>query len=150
LAQISESKKQIEDHPDHTLESKENTKQSNRRIGSFSEDVAVKYLIESEYEILERNYRFSRLGEVDIIAKKGEYYCFVEVKSRRDDAFGTPAEAVTKQKKRKITLIAGHYYTTHKYSKMNIRFDVIEIYFSGGDATGQYSVKSINHIENAF
>ena len=124
-------------------------KRDNRRIGSFTEAAAVSYLSKNGYTILKKNYRFSRYGEVDIIAEKDDYVCFIEVKSRKNDAFGTPAEAVTQYKKNKIAFIAGQYLAVNKIPEKTARFDVIEIYLTHSE-DGIYNIKSINHIENAF
>ena len=124
-------------------------KTKNRHIGKQFEDYAVEYLKGKGYHIVERNYRFRRYGEVDVIARVGDIICFVEVKSRRNDFFGTPAEAVTYYKKNKITFLAEHYLAQNNLSDMAVRFDVIEIYFSRYNDE-EYSVESINHIEDAF
>jgi len=122
---------------------------NNRRIGAFSEDEAVAYMIGNGYEIIERNYHFRRYGEVDIIAKKDGYICFVEVKSRANNNFGAPSEAITRQKRKRIYLIAKHYISVNNYTDNNVRFDAVEIYLTH-NAEGEYGVKSINLIENAF
>ena len=72
-----------------------------RRRGNLGEDFAAKYLQDEGYTILERNFN-TRMGEIDIIAQKGKYIAFVEVKSRADDCLYLPREAVTHSKQRKI------------------------------------------------
>ena len=124
-------------------------KTGNKRIGKQFEEYASSYLKNNGYQILERNYRFRRFGEVDIIAIKNGVLCFVEVKSRQNDSFGTPAESVTYKKKKKIAFLADQYIALNKLSNKAVRFDVVEIYFSRGN-NDTYTVKSINHIENAF
>ncbi|RMD50459.1 DUF91 domain-containing protein [Candidatus Parcubacteria bacterium] len=72
-----------------------------RRIfGDKSEAKAVKFLRAAGYKILIRNYR-TVFGEVDIVAKDGDEFVFVEVKARHSDKFGYPEEAVTERKKKK-------------------------------------------------
>ena len=98
-----------------------------RNIGDRYEDVAVLYLRQHGYTILERNFR-NKIGEIDIIAKDGEYLVFVEVKYRRLSDSGHPTEAVNFSKQRRITKTA-LYYCAHnnkgEYTPM--RFDVISI-----------------------
>ena len=68
-----------------------------REIGSGYEEMAAAYLIEQGYKIVARNFS-GRRGEIDIIARDGEYLVFVEVKYRRDERQGSPAEAVDYRK----------------------------------------------------
>ncbi|MBR1460774.1 YraN family protein, partial [bacterium] len=71
---------------------------NNREFGAKGEDIACEYLTKNGYEILERNRHFSKLCEIDIIAKYKKQYVFVEVKTRKSNAFGSPMEAITKTK----------------------------------------------------
>lgn len=71
---------------------------NNRELGNKGEDLACQYLIKNGYEILERNKHFSRFCEIDIIAKLKNKFIFVEVKTRKSNTFGTPFEAITKNK----------------------------------------------------
>lgn len=98
---------------------------NNRKTGTFWERVAGKYLEQQGYFILEYNYRCP-LGEIDLIASKGEKIVFVEVKYRKSNAFGYAAEAVDQKKQTKIRKTA-MYYLTKNYQTMEIdcRFDVM-------------------------
>lgn len=71
---------------------------NNRDFGSKGEDLACEYLKQNGYEIVERNKHFSKLCEIDIIAKLKNKFVFIEVKTRKTNAFGTPMEAITKNK----------------------------------------------------
>lgn len=110
--------------------------------GMQAQQQAESHLIDKGYRILERNYRI-RTGEVDIIARHGNYVVFVEVKFRRSVDFGYPRESVGIIKQQRISRTAMHYIATHKISGMDFRFDVIEVLMQGG-------IAEINHIENAF
>ena len=110
--------------------------------GKTGENVAAKYLKKNGYEILGRNYR-KTYGEIDIIAKYKENIAFVEVKTRKSDAYGSPAEFVTKQKQRKIIKTAYSYIQQHNLDA-EFTFDIVEVYIEG------LKVKNINHIKNAF
>lgn len=101
-------------------------KKNNRETGTGYEKTAGKYLEESGYQILEYNFR-CRTGEIDIIAKDGEYLVFCEVKYRRTDEKGHPLEAVSVPKQRKISRCAAVYTAQKKLYDMPCRFDVVGI-----------------------
>lgn len=110
---------------------------NNVEIGQKGENIATRYLRLRLYKILERNYR-RKTGEIDIIAKKGGYIIFIEVKYRNNTNKGLPREAVTLFKQRQIKRTAEMYILENKLD-CNMRFDVIEILG-----------KKVEHIKNAF
>lgn len=67
-------------------------------LGKKGEELAVEYLKKRGFKILETNRHFSRYSEIDIIAEEKGVLVFVEVKTRKTNAFGTPQEAITKAK----------------------------------------------------
>ena len=98
-----------------------------REIGSGYEEMAAAYLIEQGYTILERNFR-ERYGEIDIIARDGEYLVFVEVKYRKNEKNGDPAEAVGAYKQQRIRRTAQYYlYKKRMGTETPCRFDVVAI-----------------------
>lgn len=98
-----------------------------RAVGTAYEKQAGKYLEQRGYRIMEYNFR-CRSGEIDIIAKDGEYLVFVEVKYRRDTRSGSPLEAVDYKKQRIIGRTASYYCHTHGYGETTpCRFDVVAI-----------------------
>lgn len=100
---------------------------STRSLGSVYEQKASVYLKKLGYTILECNFR-CRLGEIDIIAKQGEYLCFIEVKYRASAAAGEAVEAVDYRKQNKIIRVAHYYLMKHGYSEWTpCRFDVVAI-----------------------
>jgi len=110
-----------------------------RQLGAEYEKKAVALLLEKGYQILERNYR-NRTGEIDIIAKDGEYICFVEVKFRTNSDFGSPLEAIDWKKQKQIRKVAMYYLMYHGYHTCTpCRFDVIA-----------YEGEDVIHLENAF
>lgn len=109
-----------------------------QRIGAEGERLAQKYLRRHLYKIIETNFR-SKLGEIDIIARRGKTLVFVEVKARSTDRFGTGAEAIDIYKRRKMSLCARGYLHMLGKDDAAARFDVIEI-----------NAGKINHIKNAF
>ena len=106
--------------------SKRGQRRNNRETGSYYERMAGVYLTEKGYEILEYNYR-CKLGEIDIIARDGDYLVFCEVKYRADDRKGTPAEAVDYAKQRVISKSALYYMTVNGIDEIPCRFDVVSI-----------------------
>lgn len=110
-----------------------------RQLGAEYEKKAVALLLEKGYQILERNYR-NRTGEIDIIAKDGEYICFVEVKFRTNHDFGSPLEAIDWKKQKQIRKVAMYYLMSRGYSTCTpCRFDAIA-----------YEGEDVIHLENAF
>lgn len=110
-------------------------------IGKEGEEIAAAFLRAKGYEIIEMNKRFGR-AEIDIIAKIGNEYVFVEVKTRTSDYFGFPEEAIDK---RKIKLMgkAAEQFSSEKNDNLEIRFDMISLVL-GNDK------HDIVHIEDAF
>ena len=113
-------------------------------LGKFGEDSAARYLRRKGYKILERNFR-CRQGEIDLIASKGEYVVFVEVKLRKNDAYGEAREFVTRGKQMKILSTAGVWLSSTQ-TQLQPRFDVIEVYAP----RGRFGLVRIEHLEDAF
>ena len=112
-------------------------KQFNKVVGDAGEEKAVAYLKKHKYKIIKCKYT-CKIGEIDIIAEYKDFVVFVEVKYRKDDSFGRPAEAVNSAKQHKIRRMAESYMLKFRVNKIP-RFDVIEI-------LGE----EINHIEGCF
>ncbi|MBE5820947.1 MAG: YraN family protein [Clostridiales bacterium] len=96
-------------------------------IGKIGEDIAVKYLLEKGYQILERNFECKQ-GEIDIVAKDKEEYVFVEVKTRSNENYGKPKDAVDETKKKHIYRSVEFYVYINQLENKPIRIDVIQIY----------------------
>ena len=117
---------------------------NNKEVGAFGEDAACEYLEDNDYEILERNFSL-KTGEIDIIAQKDGCTIFVEVKTRRNNLYGEPSEAVNWNKQQHIRRTALLYLGS---IDAEMRFDVIEVFYkSSGE---MLKVSEINHIRNAF
>ena len=98
-------------------------------LGKKGEQLVEKYLKTHGCKILEKNYK-TPFGEADLIVLDGDEIAFVEVKTRTGTAYGTPAEAVGKDKQRRYRQIAQAYWLkTGK--EPNARFDVAEVYADG-------------------
>lgn len=111
-------------------------------LGHRGEEAAAQYLCEQGYHIVARNFR-TKVGEIDIIAKKAKNIVFIEVKTRRSLAFGTPQEAVGPRKQRQIIRTAQWYLSDSQNRSLQPRFDVIAILYLS-------PVPQIEHIVNAF
>ena len=98
---------------------------NNREFGSKGEDIACEYLIKNGYEIVDRNVHFSKFCEVDIIAKLKKKIVFVEVKTRKNECFGSPLEAITKNKYNNIKI--GVYSYVQEHNIKDFQVDVIGI-----------------------
>ncbi len=116
---------------------------SRRDIGNNGEEAAANYLAAHGYAVLERNFT-RRGGEIDLIAEKDGCTVFVEVKTRKNDRYGSAAEYVNGEKVKRIKRTAMQY----PLYGGDIRFDVIEVYYE--ERAGMFLIKEINHIENAF
>ncbi len=116
------------------------------QYGKRGEEIATKYLIEHDYSIYGKNFR-CRLGEIDIIAidkiEQNELV-FIEVKTRKQNQYGTPAEAVNDRKIFHLYHVAEYFLMIHHLENLYVRFDVIEILEL---SLGCYQ---INHIKNAI
>lgn len=120
-------------------------KKCNKDIGDYGETLCKDYLTSIGYKILDEKFKI-KTGEIDLIAIDKNILCFIEVKSRFNNKFGRPMEAVTIAKQHKIYKTAQYYLLKHpNLDDMNCRFDVIEV-----DFDLEKSSHKINLIKNAF
>ena len=110
--------------------------------GNLGEAIAETYLCSLGYEILERNWRFSK-SEIDLIAKHEELLVFIEVKTRTYDYFGPPESFVSEHKELLIHEAASAYMDKINYD-WEIRFDIIGILL---DSNGTHKLE---HFKDAF
>ena len=120
---------------------------SRKELGNAGEEFVANYLQSKNYEILARNFRFGRTAEVDIIAKVNDIIVFVEVKTRNNKKYGTPAESVTLKKQQKIITAAIKFLQDNDLFDRACRFDVIEVFADNNQNLYKWRC---NHIENAF
>lgn len=111
-------------------------------LGDYGEIIALRYLMCHGYHILTTNYS-RRVGEIDIVAEDKKYICFVEVKTRSENARYAPADAVDVAKRERIIATSQSFLKEYKLDRQP-RYDIIEVYFNGDEP------ESLNHIENAF
>lgn len=99
-------------------------------LGRKGEDLAHRYLRNSGYTVVARNYRPGGDSEIDIVARDGEKLIFVEVKSRRSAEFGSPDRAIDQEKQRHIIRAARSFVTRSGDSWSQVRFDTVSIVFT--------------------
>ncbi|WP_062313040.1 YraN family protein [Demequina rhizosphaerae] len=95
-------------------------------VGRYGEELAARRLLEDGWEVLARNWRCG-LGEVDIVARDGAEVVFVEVKTRRSDAFGGALAAVTGAKVRRLRRLAGEWLAGQPLVWAGARIDVVAV-----------------------
>jgi len=111
--------------------------------GRLGEDIAQRYLQKRGFTIVGKNYRTrSGSGEVDLIGWDGPALVFVEVKSRSSQEFGTPDQAVDKEKRERLLRAAGDYLVRSGASWDEVRFDIVNVLFDG--------TAVVQHLVNVF
>jgi putative endonuclease len=96
-------------------------------VGGYGERVAVAHLIERGLILLDRNWRCPH-GEIDVVMRdRGDVLVIVEVKTRRSDRFGAPAEAVGPDKVRRLRRLAAAWLAQSGIHPAEVRFDVVEV-----------------------
>ncbi len=114
-----------------------------KRVGAQGEILAGQHLQSHGYTILARNWRF-RGGEIDLVAEKAGALVFVEVKARSSHRFGTPEEAITPTKRRRLIRTAQAFLRSRGVEDAGWRIDVIAL-----DLDPQGKVLRLEHYEDA-
>jgi len=114
-----------------------------RAVGEYGERVAERYLTAAGLVVLDRNWRCAE-GEVDLILRDGPDVVFCEVKTRRGDAYGRPAEAIRHDKVRRLRRLAMLWLDQSELRPRDLRFDVVEVLPQARGAT------LVEHIRAAF
>jgi putative endonuclease len=117
-------------------------KSSNRDLGALGEDFAATWLVKNGYQILDRNWRGERV-ELDIVARQNRTLVFVEVKTRRSNTSGYPAEAITPEKLARLKSAALQWLAAHQISVAGLRIDVMALLFDGS----KFQVTQIRDIQ---
>ncbi len=110
-------------------------------LGNWGERLACKELQKSGFKLLFKNWRWEK-AEVDIIAYHKRLLIIVEVKTRSTDQYGSPAEAVSRQKEEKLRQAALAFLEYYDLD-LELRFDILSI-------IGNPNSYNIEHIEEAF
>ncbi len=113
------------------------------KLGSQGEAVAAAHLRAAGLTLMERNFR-TRYGEVDLVARDGDAIVFIEVKTRRGNAYGGPEESVTRRKRGRLAKTAMHYLQAHGLEQRSWRIDVVGITLHEGAAADITYVRGID------
>ena len=110
-------------------------------LGKKGEQLAVDFLIENKYDIIERNYRFDK-AEVDIIAQKNDTLAIIEVKTRSTTDFGNPQDFVKPKQIKRLVKAVDEYVTVNNLD-VEVRLDIIAI-------VKENNTFNIEHLQDAF
>ncbi len=97
-----------------------------RAVGQMGEDLATDLLERQGYEVVERNWR-DRSGEIDIVARDGDCWVFVEVKARHGHWLTMPEDGLTDDKARRLRQLALNYLAAHDLPDATWRIDLVAI-----------------------
>ena len=112
-------------------------------LAKLGEEHAAKHVASLGYRIVKRNFRYGRVGEIDIVAYDEECLVFIEVKARQDHSHGTPEAAIDHRKQAQLKRVARMYYYVNAITEAVCRFDVIAVDIFGNKV-------DIRHHKNAF
>ncbi|GGQ58057.1 YraN family protein [Couchioplanes azureus] len=112
-------------------------------VGAYGERLAERHLSAQGLVVLARNWR-CRDGEVDLILRDGEDVVFCEVKTRRGEAYGSPAEAVDRAKVQRLRKLASRWLAQSTLRPREVRFDVVAVTPQPKGAT------RVEHLRAAF
>lgn len=115
---------------------------SRSRTGQTGEEIAGHYVVRAGWSVVERNFR-CRHGEIDLVARDGDELVFVEVRTRRGAAFGTPEESITEAKQRRMAACA-LAYVQERGVRTGWRVDLIAIELRGEQ------VKRLDHYRHVL
>ncbi len=116
-------------------------KTDSRQIGKKGEGLACKHLKKDKYKIIEKNFRCKQ-GEIDIIAEdRAGVLCFIEVKARSRQDYGSAIEAVTPSKQKKLLAAAFVFLEKNNITFKDLRFDIVSI---------DLNAEEIHIMKNAF
>jgi putative endonuclease len=113
-----------------------------RAVGRWGEDIAADLYRRQGFDIVARNVR-TRLGEIDLVARRGGTLVFCEVKTRKTDRWEEPAQAVGWDKQRRLRRLARNYLDAENPGVRRVRFDVVSI-VAGPDGA------EVAHVPDAF
>jgi putative endonuclease len=113
-----------------------------RTLGATGESLAADLYRKLGFTIVDRNWRCNS-GELDLVVASGNLLVFCEVKTRRSDFFGTPAEAVGYQKQARLRRLAAAWMAENHPGQVDVRFDVVSVLMD--DVEPQ-----ITHLPDAF
>jgi putative endonuclease len=130
-------------HDPGAASSRRATSDRRLQLGRQGEQLACLRLAESGLRVVTRNWR-CRLGEIDVIAAGPGLVVFCEVKTRRGDAYGTAAAAVTPAKQARLRRLAAAYLSSVDHPPCSVRFDVVTVTWTCNAAP------TVEHLDGVF
>lgn len=118
-------------------------KQLAKEKAQEGEERACKHVASLGYRIVKRNFRYGKIGEIDIVAYDDDTLVFIEVKTRSDYSFGSPEASVDARKQAQLKKVARMYYYVNSLDNVVCRFDVIAVELLGNKV-------DLRHHKNAF
>lgn len=112
------------------------------QVGKWGEEKAAEYLRGKGYKIIARHWTH-RIGELDIVASKGERIIFVEVKTRTNNRFGTPEESIGYYKQQKLARTANVYMLKYQLNNVPYQIDSVAVMYDF-----VHKEATIRHMEN--
>ncbi len=97
-----------------------------QNLGRWGEQMAAQHLETQGYEVIEHNWRCRR-GEIDLVARAADVLVFVEVKTRRGRDYGTPEEAITRTKAKRLLQLGQQYLLEHDLEEIEWRVDLVAV-----------------------
>lgn len=118
---------------------------TNTELGNIGENLTLEKYVSMGYRLVARNWRYSRVGEIDLILSKQSTLVICEVKTRTSGFPEPPSRAVNKVKRQRIIKLAKLFILQNpKFNNYNIRFDISQILIN------KNNIQIIDLLENAF
>ncbi|WP_101524054.1 YraN family protein [Nocardioides houyundeii] len=95
-------------------------------LGAYGEELAARHLVRAGMVVLDRNWRCAA-GEIDLVLRDAQTLVVCEVKTRTDDRFGSPHEAITPVKLRRLRALAATWLVAHQAHPQEVRIDLVAI-----------------------
>jgi putative endonuclease len=111
-------------------------------LGQQGEQLAASFLAEAGLMVIDRNWRCKQ-GEIDIVAVDGRTLVICEVKTRSGLRFGTPIEAITRQKAWRLRKLAVLWVNAHGLIFEEIRIDIVGVL---RDASGEFAIEHVRGV----
>ncbi len=115
-----------------------------QQLGRRGEALAAEKLMALGYALVARNYRCAA-GEIDLVARRGEAWVFVEVRTRRGGQFGTPEDSITSRKRKHLVAAAQTYLQEHQLADVPWRIDMVAV-----ELSPRGELMRVDVIENAI
>ncbi len=106
----------------------------NLAIGERGEAIAAAYLQSIGCDILARNWRFGRAGELHLVVREGDTVAAVEVKTRSGTGYGSPFEAITRHKSERLRTLLHGWVREHRPAAARLRIDAVAVVLAAGAA----------------